>query len=72
MQSGVICSEYAYIDYEAETITFTGADGEVHDGDMVHSYEEIETGLTYEEASARAPEILLEYWEAHSEKNMGN
>ena len=60
-QSGVIHSDYVHINGDG-TITFTGSDGVV-DGDDVEStrtYEKIETGLTYEQASKRAPEILSE------------
>ena len=59
-QSGVIHSDYVFIDYENKTITFTGQDGEVDPGDTVREYIKVETGLTYEAASARAPEILRE------------
>lgn len=59
-QSGVIHSDYAYINYAEKTITFTGEDGEVDIGDVVRAYIKIETGYTYEQASKRAPEILSE------------
>lgn len=59
-QSGVIHSDYAYIDRENKTITFTGDDGEVDPGDNVRAYIKVETGYTYEQASERAPEILEE------------
>ena len=59
-QSGVIHSDYVFIDYENKTITFTGQDGEVDPGDTVREYIKVETGLTYAAASARAPEILAE------------
>ena len=58
MQSGVIHSDYVVI--ENGTITFTGQDGEVDPGDTVREYVKVETGLTYEQASERAPEILSE------------
>ena len=58
MQSGVIHSDYVHI--ADGKITFTGQDGEVDAGDTVTEYVKIETGLTYEEASERAPEILTE------------
>ena len=58
MQSGVIHSDYVVID--GDTITFTSADGEVDEGDTVREYVKVETGLTYEQASKRAPEILSE------------
>ena len=59
-QSGVIHGDYVFIDYENKTITFTGQDGEVDPGDTVREYIKVETGLTYEAASVRAPEILAE------------
>ena len=59
-QSGVIHSDYVFIDYANKTITYTGEDGEVDPGDTVREYIKVETGLTYAEASARAPEILAE------------
>ena len=59
-QSGVIHSDYVYIDRENKRITFTGADGEVDPGDIVRAYIKVETGYTYEQASERAPEILRE------------
>ena len=59
-QSGVIHSDYVYIDRENKSITFTGADGEVDPGDTVRAYIKVETGYTYEQASERAPEILEE------------
>lgn len=58
MQSGVIHSDYVVI--QNGTITFTGQDGEVDPGDTVREYVKVETGLTYEQASQRAPEILSE------------
>ena len=58
-QSGVIHSDYVHINGDG-TITFTGQDGEADPGDTVRDYEKIETGLTYEQASKRAPEILSE------------
>lgn len=59
-QSGVIHSDYAFINYGNKTITFTGEDGQVDPGDTVRTYIKVETGLTYEQASKRAPEILSE------------
>ena len=59
-QSGVIHSDYVYIDRENKRITFTGEDGEVDPGDTVSAYIKVETGYTYEQASKRAPEILRE------------
>lgn len=59
-QSGVIHSDYVYIDRENKKITFTGEDGEVDPGDTVRAYIKVETGYTYEQASERAPEILKE------------
>ena len=59
-QSGVIHSDYVYIDRENKSLTFTGADGEVDPGDTVRAYIKVETGYTYEQASERAPEILGE------------
>ena len=59
-QSGVIHSDYVYIDRENKRITFTGEDGEVDPGDTVSAYIKVETGYTYEQASERAPEILKE------------
>jgi len=59
-QSGVIHSDYVYIDRENKRITFTGDDGEVDPGDNVRAYIKVETGYTYEQASERAPEILKE------------
>ena len=59
-QSGVIHSDYVYIDRENKRITFTGEDGEVDPGDTVRAYIKVETGYTYEQASERAPEILEE------------
>ena len=59
-QSGVIHSDYVYIDRENKRITFTGEDGEVDPGDTVSAYIKVETGYTYEQASERAPEILNE------------
>ena len=59
-QSGVIHSDYVYIDRENKRITFTGEDGEVDPGDPVRPYIKVETGYTYEQASERAPEILNE------------
>ena len=58
MQSGVIHSDYVVI--QNGTITFTGQDGEIDPGDTVREYVKVETGLTYAEASKRAPEILGE------------
>ena len=58
MQSGVIHSDYVVI--QDGTITFTGQDGEVDPSDTVRDYVRVETGLTYEQASKRAPEILSE------------
>ena len=58
IQSGVIHSDYAEID--AGKIFHTGQDGKIDAGDTSQEYIKIETGLTYEEASARAPEILTE------------
>ena len=58
IQSGVIHSDYAAI--EDGKIFHTGQDGEIDAGDTSQDYIKIETGLTYEEASARAPEILTE------------
>ena len=57
-QSGVIHSDYAVI--QDGKIFHTGQDGEIDAGDTSQDYVRIETGLTYEEASARAPEILTE------------
>ena len=59
-QSGVIHSDYVYIDRENKSLTFTGADGEVDPGDTVRAYIKVETEYTYEQASERAPEILEE------------
>ena len=59
-QSGVIHSDYVYIDRENKRITFTGENGEVDPGDTVRPYIKVETGYTYEQASERAPEILNE------------
>ena len=59
-QSGVIHSDYVYIDHENKRITFTGEDGEVDPDDTVSTYIKVETGYTYEQASERAPEILKE------------
>ena len=59
-RSGVIHSDYVYIDYENKTITHTGDDFRVDPGDVVRKYIIIETDLTYEQASKRAPELLTE------------
>ena len=58
MQSGVIHSDYVVI--QDGMITFTGQDGEIDPGDTSREYVEVETGLSYEQASKRAPEILTE------------
>ena len=58
MRSGVVHGDYVKI--EGNMIIHTGDDGEVDDGDTSQDYIKVETGLTYEEASARAPEILTE------------
>ena len=58
IQSGVIHSDYAAI--EDGKIFHIGQDGKIDAGDTSQDYIKIETGLTYEEASARAPEILSE------------
>ena len=62
LQSGVIHSDYVKIDRNTKMITFTGADGEVDgdDNESTKPYVKIETGLTYEQASKRAPQILIE------------
>ena len=59
-QSGVIHSDFVFIDAENKTITFTSDDGNVDPGDMVREYITVETGYTYEQASERAPDILSE------------
>ena len=58
MRSGVVHGDYVKI--EGNMIIHTGDDGEVDDGDTSQKYVKVETGLTYEQASARAPEILTE------------
>ena len=58
MRSGVVHGDYVKI--EGNMIIHTGDDGEVDDGDTSQEYVKVETGLTYEQASARAPEILTE------------
>ena len=61
LQSGVICSKYVDIDSENDMIGYTGADGVFDQGeDTAREYIKVETGLTYEEAIKRAPEILIE------------
>ena len=58
MRSGVVHGDYVKI--EGNMIIHTGDDGEVDDGDTSREYVKVETGLTYEQASERAPEILTE------------
>jgi hypothetical protein len=58
IRSGVVHGDYVKI--EGNMIIHTGADGEVDDDDTSQEYVKVETGLTYEQASARAPEILTE------------
>ena len=72
MQSGVICGEFVVINYADEEITFTGADGEADPEDTTREYVKVEEGLTYEQASDRAPEILLETWCEQPENDCSN
>ena len=63
----MICREFVVIDDPeiggTGKIAFTGSDGEYDDGDWIRDYEQVEIYSTYEEASERAPEILVEeYW----------
>jgi hypothetical protein len=58
MRSGVVHGDYVKV--EGNMIIHTGGDGEVDAGDTSREYVKVETGLTYEEASERAPEILTE------------
>lgn len=58
--SGIIHSDFVFINFDDETITFTGPDGRVDPGDTVRAYVKVEYGYTYDEASDRAPLILRE------------
>lgn len=58
--SGIIHSDFVFINFDDETITFTGADGRVDQDDPVRAYVKVEYGYTYDEASDRAPLILRE------------
>ena len=58
--SGVIHSDFVFINANDKTITFMGSDGRVDPGDMIREYIKVETGYTYERASERAPDILSE------------
>lgn len=58
--SGIIHSDFVFINFDDNTITFTGSDGRVDPGDTVREYIKVETGYTYEQASERAPDILSE------------
>ena len=58
LRSGVVHSDYVKI--EGNIIIHVGQDGQVDDDDTSLQYVKVETGLTYDEASERAPEILTE------------
>ena len=88
LQSGVICGDYVHIEGNEEneneeneneenekkekTITFTGADGMVDEGDSKSDYVRVVEDLTWEEAKKLAPEILIEEHEKHLEASEEN